>query len=107
VAFDAVESGRLPRASLFGAKRVWFPVLRAVSSLEIVVLSKEARRSARVVRLLLLKALRRPVTYDDWASVEVASAETRRILVNMAVDCEFVSGEKWAGDGRGRTRTRD
>ena len=79
-----MESGTFANASLFGAKTVWFPVLMADSSEGNEEL-KETSRSARVVRLLFLKVSRRPVIYDDWASADVASAETRRVLVNMAV----------------------
>ena len=61
---------------------MWFPELRVDSNAEALAV---VRTSARVVRLLFLRASRRPVMYDDWASADVASTETRATLVSMAV----------------------
>lgn len=91
-----MESGTFARASSFGAKRVWFPVLMEDSS-EANEELKETSKSARVVRLLFLKVSRRPVIYDDWASADVASAETRRVLANMAVAVRLWKWQKVGG----------
>lgn len=84
MAFVDARSGICAKASLFGAKTVWFPVLRELSNAESVEALKVENSSTRVVRLLFLKVSRRPVIYDDWASADVARAKTRRVLVRMA-----------------------
>jgi len=77
-------------APLSGVKAVWFPELMADSIAERVELSEEARRSAAAVRPLSLSVVMRPVMYDDWASADVASAEIRVNLANMAVVVRLV-----------------
>ena len=93
----AFKLDKFAKASLLGAKTVWLPLLREDSIVDNVELSREVKRSARVERPLSLKAVRRPVTYDDWASAEVASAETTTALANMMVVGGFVNRVEWGG----------